>query len=308
MKKIAICMAFVMLLLTGCNARKADTRNFDAMGVAVEFSLWGKDKAAAADDVKELILELEYRWSSANINSVPSQMNDKGSVLYLEDMDYLDQVEALTLRTNGNFAYMMNSVVELWGFVSGNYQVPTQEALEQALQEEKWNVDAVMRGYIGRRIVALLQTMNVDRGIVYMGGNVQTYGENKGGAPWNISIANPKGGDPVGAVSVQGTMAVVTVGGYQRCFEKDGGTYHHILDPHTGMPAQSGLASVTVICEDGVVADVMSRAMYVMGLEAATEFWQGSDDFQAVFVLEDGSIYATEGVVLNGCEFTTISR
>ena len=298
MKKIAICMAFVMLLLSGCNARKADTRNFDAMGVAVEFSLWGKD----------LILELEYRWSSANINSVPSQLNDKGSVLYLEDMDYLDQVEALAIRTNGNFAYMMNSVVELWGFVSGNYQVPTQEALEQALQEEKWNVDAVMRGYIGRRIVALLQTMNVDRGVVYMGGNVQTYGENKGGAPWNISIANPKGGDPVGAVSVQGTMAVVTVGGYQQCFEKDGVTYHHILDPHTGMPAQSGLASVTVICEDGVVADVLSRAMYVMGLEAATEFWQGSDDFQAVFVLEDGSIYATEGVTLNGCEFTTISR
>ena len=308
MKKIAICMAIVMLMLSGCSARKAENRSMDAMGVTVEFSVWGKDKIAAADAVEVLISEMEYRWSSASINSIPSKLNDDGPVLYMEDINFLDQVDALTKRTNGTFDYMMHSVIDLWGFVKGNYQVPSEQTLAQALTEEKWNVDAVMKGYTGRRVAQLLQTMNVDRGIVQLGGNVQTFGENKKGEPWNISIANPAGGDPICAVSVYGTMAVVTVGGYQQCFEENGKRYHHILDPNTGMPADSGLASVTVICEDGVVADVISRAMYVMGLEAAIEFWQGSEDFEAVFVLEDGSIHATQGAKISGCEYETIAR
>ena len=309
MKRIALYLAIFMLFLSGCG-KQAPKQNctVDAMGTTIEVVIMGKEEEAAEAAVVSLIKELEARWSYANINSIPSQMNDDGTVLYMEDIRFLDQVEALTVRANGNFAYMMGGVVDLWGFVDGNYRVPTQQELEIALAEEKWNVDAAMRGYTGRRIVELLKTMDVDRGVVHMGSHVQTYGDNVNGSPWNISIANPKGGNPVGAVTVQGSMAVVTAGGYLHSFEKDGVTYHDILDPSTGMPARSGLASVTVICEDGVVADVLSRAMYVMGLEAAMEFWKGSDDFEAVFILEDGSVYATQGVKLSGCDFQTISR
>ena len=308
MKKFAILLAAVLLLLSGCSPYPMEKRSLSTREAECTFEIfWVKNRKAAADALENLLLELDDRWAANYINSVPSQMNDKGTVLYLEDMDFLDQLEALRVRTDGAFDPMLHDVYALWGFVDGAHRVPSEEELQTALEAEKWNVSAALQGYVSRRALQLLKSMGVEEAILWLGGCVQTVGLYKG-KPWIIGIDNPAGGQFLGYVEVQADMTVATAGEHQRFFEQDGKRYHNILDPNTGMPADSGLRSVMVISSDGVVADALSTALFVMGLEKATELWRQSEDFEAVFILDDGSVYATEGANFSGCDFTTIQR
>ena len=92
-----------------------------------------------------------------------------------------------------------------------------------------------------------------------------------------------------------------TSGSYQRFFEEDGVRYCHIIDPDTAAPAQSGLASVTVVSDSCMVCDGLSTALFVMGRETAALYWDfmRADPnlaFEAIFIEEDGSIFVTEGL------------
>lgn len=302
---------FICILLTGCTARHKTQQTLFAMDTVMDLQVWAQDAKTAQNAlgaVQELIGEIEGIWSATDETSVLSALNRGEACLSPEQKALLGELEALSERTGGTFDPKLHGVIESWGFLSGQCRVPSREELDAALEQKKWNLGAAMKGYAGQKAAELLDEMNVDRAILNLGGNIQTYGSKPDGQPWQIGIQNPEGKGNMGIISVEGTIAVVTSGDYQRFFEENGKKYHHILDPETGYPVESGLKSVTVICRDGLTADVLSTALFVMGLADAAEFWRESDDFEAVFVLSDGQVLATEGAQLSGCVYEVIRR
>lgn len=306
---IAVFLA-AALMLGGCaREEKAAQRTIWAMDTYMDLKIWGGDGEAAAEQIAGLLEELEDDWSATWQPSLLARLN-RGELTSLprEKQAVLDRAEALSARTGGAFCPKLGAVSRAWGFYGQQYRVPAPAEVEAALAQEQWDLGAVLKGYAGDRAVEILSGLDVDRAVLNLGGNVQTFGEKPDGSPWNIAIRDPESWGTSAAVQVRGTASVVTSGSYQRCFEENGVRYHHILDPETGYPADSGLEAVTVICRDGMTADALSTALFVMGLEKAAEFWRQSDDFEAVFFLTDGRVVATEGAALYGCEFEVISR
>ena len=226
-------------------------------------------------------------------------------------------VQALEIcrRTDGALDLSIYPIVRAWGFTTGSYQVPDEEAIQSLLPlvdytqiqydaatgvvtlPEGMEIDlgSVAKGYAGQLAAQMLRNSGVESALLNLGGNVQTVGAKPDGSPWQIGIKDPQGEDAMMVLSVE-DQAVVTSGGYERYFEQDGQTYWHIMDPSTGHPADSGLISVTIGGDEGVVCDGLSTALFVMGLEKAADLWAQSGDFEAVFVTASGEVYITEGL------------
>ncbi len=299
MKRLII---FIMciLLLTGCGgAEETASATVFAMDTVMNLETGGLNANRA---VEEMTAEIN------NLNVLLSATDERSLIHNSGHHELFVKVEALSERTNGAFDPKLHAVMEAWGFPTKAYRIPTQGELEAALAEDAWDLGGIAKGYTADRCVDILDRLNVNRALLDLGGNVQTYGTKADGTPWRIGIDNPSGDGYLGVISVEGTKAVVTSGDYQRYFEENGIRYHHILDPETGASADSGLRSVTVICDSGTTADALSTALFVMGLEEGAKFWRSSDDFEAVFVTADGKIYATEGAGLSDCAFEVIAR
>lgn len=295
-------LACSFLLLCGCQAECRET--VISMDTVMDLQVWGPGSEKAVQEIKSLIANTENTWSTQKKESLIGKLNRGEPV---ED-PLLEQIQKLSQRTSGAFDPRLYTIMTLWGFTTKEYRVPTEEEISNAMENPQWDLGGAIKGYTGQKAAERLQQLGVDRAILNLGGNIQTFGNKPNGEPWSIGIQNPNGGDPVAVVQINGTASVVTSGDYQRYFEKNGVRFHHIIDPRTGRPADSGLSSVTVICRDGLTADVLSTALFVMGLEQGSQFWAQSDDFEAVFLTKEGEIYATSGITVTDCEYEVITR
>ena len=160
------------------------------------------------------------------------------------------------------------------------------------------DLGSVAKGFTGDVLTGLLKEYGVESAMLDLGGNIQTVGLKPDGSLWRVGVQDPDGDGILGVVEAA-ELAVITSGGYERYFEQDGVRYWHIIDPDTGAPARSGLASVTVAGESGAVCDALSTALFVMGRESAVAFWRQYRDelrFELVLVDDDGSVTVTAGL------------
>ena len=164
--------------------------------------------------------------------------------------------------------------------------------------ETEIDLGGIAKGYICDRVCNYLREEGVESGVVNLGGNIAVIGSKNGREPFRVGIERPYSdrSEIVGYIEGE-DVTLVTSGIYERCFEKDGRTYHHILDTGTGYPVESGVESVTIIAKAGlsVDCDALSTMCLALGVEEGMSIVDSIDGVEAVFIDSDDNISATEG-------------
>lgn len=303
-------------------AAKTDSESITdtAMGTDCSVRVFGSD--GTVKDIMDMLSDIENKYLSwriegsdiANINENASEsepvMPSKWTYSYLENV--LD----LARKSSGAFDPTLGRLSQLWNLESDNPYIPSKSELTELLLETGWekinlgdgevflkdgvqiDLGAVGKGIGCDEARKMLEEADADAAVVSVGGSILTYGKKPDGKPWKIGIANPRNEDGesyLGSLTIDGTRSISTSGDYEKYVIEDGVRYHHILDPKTGYPADSGLISVTIVCEKGWLSDGLSTACFVLGYEDSLPLLE-TYQAEAVFVTEDKEVIITDGL------------
>ena len=176
----------------------------------------------------------------------------------------------------------------------------TNESVSSIYIGDKCTLDL---GAVGKGIACdvvqdyLKKQKEVSGAVIAVGGSILLYGSKADGSDWNVAVQNPRGqdGEAMGVLSLSGTTNVSTSGDYEKYFMQDGKRYHHILDPSTGYPADSGLISVTIVSDSGLLSDGLSTACFVLGKEKGEKLLE-TYGAEGVFIDQNKKVTVTKGL------------
>jgi len=316
------------IVLTGCGdsfESAESTEKIFAMDTYMTVTAYGEGALEAVSEAKNIITQYDNMLSVTDKNSLIYTLNTKGVGDVSKELIYMiDYSKKIHSMTDGAFDITTYPLKQLWGFGSDEYNVPDDEAISKCknflgmdsilvdhekskisyeIDGMKIDMGGIAKGYVSDEIINHWRKSEIKSGIINLGGNVFCLGHKTDGSLWNVAIENPDNstidGAYLGTVSVS-DKAVITSGAYERYFKKNGKIYHHIIDPTTGRPSDSGLLSVSVISENATLADGLSTAFYILGIDKTINIWQSNRALFDFVICDDaGDVYVSNGIADN---------
>lgn len=341
-------LPFLVTLLTVITLVACKTQNNEAdlpythteflLGSYATISIYTPDKEAVLEQVFDRISELEsiLTVNDPSLNSQVEQINRQAGVEPVQVSDeifnFIQKALAYTKESNGIFNVTIGPLTKLWDINFENERRPEQSEINEILpllnyelvtldedhktvylEEEGMRFDfgGIAKGYVADEVVKTLKENGVESAIIDLSGDVFTLGQSLRSNNWLVGIQNPYAarGNTIGTIPVT-DQAVFTSGVYERYFEEDGQTYHHILNSETGFPFDNGVTSLTIVSDEGFNADAYSTIAFGKGIEAGLAYIETIAGVEAMFINDDKEIFLTSGLkeifTLQDSEFTLI--
>lgn len=311
---IAVALTAVIFLIVGYDLL-AKNSVYESTGFAMDAVISQKIEAENGEKIAEEIIKkiksTENNISRTIEDSEISVLNkNKKAEISAETTDYLKELVNICQKTKGSVDLTVGPLVNAWGIGSETFRVPEENELKiilgnvdykKIIFEEKTvsigENQTVDLGFAGKGIACdeakkILEENNAERGIISVGGSLCLYGE----GDFSVGIRNPLGNvsDYMAVLNIQESF-VSTSGNYERFSEKDGKKYHHILSTETGYPVENNLLSVTIVCQSGILSDVLSTACYCLGYEKSLVLLK-EYNAEAVFIFDDNTVKITDGL------------
>ena len=340
--KIVLCLAafFVVQFFCGCTQTQTASEIPDessyifTMGTAFQLRAIGSGASEAISRAGRIITECDSRISWREDGSVCEIFNSDGQAdIDDELLSMMSDVLDMSVRSGGAFDPTVLPVTLLWGFDrlgedgfdARTMTVPETASVNEALALVDYRnleldpvnmtltagsdgimmeLGAVGKGYALDKAMKGIKDSDIIGCMINAGSSIAVTGTKNDGSLFRIALRDPRGteSDYIGVITAT-DCCVSTSGDYERFFEKDGIRYHHIIDPATGYPADSGLMQVTVITGSGVTGDALSTACFVLGLEEGMKL---AEEYgaKAVFIDTDRNVWYNDPALMDMLDFS----
>ena len=330
LKSILIGMFFLFfMLLFGCSEEddyQLVQQSKFALGTYTQVTVYApneEDGKIIINEVFRRVKEIENLMSSNIQDSDTSKLNaqagESAVTIHPETFEMLQLAKEYKRLTGGTFNIGIGALINLWDIGGDNQRVPDEseinalldhfdldeltlieDSYEAKIEDPKMLVDlgGIAKGYAVDEAIRIIEEHGIEHAIVDFGGDVYVLGSNPDGNEWRIGISSPEiGGSGVVGRIFSSDMSVVSSGDYERYFIEKEQLYHHILNPSTGYPTDNQLSSVTIISNTALEGDILSTAIFVMGLEDGLSFVDSLNDIEAILITDSKEIYVTSGVI-----------
>jgi thiamine biosynthesis lipoprotein len=238
--------------------------------------------------IKNKLSALENSFSVSKENSIVARFNNSVAndsiSLSSDEIVVFNKAKECYALTEGLFDPSVYPLVKLWQFSPYDplkeFTLPTNSQIEDALslldfsavalndnklnkQKDGVQIDlgGIVKGYASNAVSLILRDAGHSKGYVSIGGSSLEILQTQ-----NFSIRHPRANADMQAIITfncngKTNLSVSTSGDYQRYHVKDGILYSHLINPHTGFPAQTGVISATVISDDGAFTDAVTTAL-----------------------------------------------
>ena len=291
-------------------------REESIMGTAIAVELWSEEVAtgaAAIDSVMAEMHRIDRAMSPHKDDSELSRINrdaGAGPVALSDEMtSLLARAEAFARLSGGAFDITYAAVGHLYDYRAR--VKPSEDALARAREAVGWrhlvldrrsrtvrftrpgmriDLGGFAKGHAVDNAARILRARGVAHAMVSAGGDSRVIGDRRG-RPWSIGIRDPRrGSSDMIAVLPLVDVSISTSGDYERYFDEGGERFHHLIDPATGRSPR-GVHSVTVLAEDGLTCEALSKAVFVLGADKGLTLLATQVGVDAVVVDADGKLH-----------------
>ncbi len=291
------------------------------MGTAISVELWHDDRAAGASAIDAVMAEMHRIDRAMSPHRPDSELSRINRDAACAPVPISAEMARLLARAN-DFAALSDGAFDItYAAVGQLYDYrqrvrPSDAALADAralvgyrglildpaartvrFEREGMRIDlgGFAKGHAVDNAAQILQQRGIRHAMVSAGGDSRVIGDRRG-RPWTIGIRDPRRPGEVSALLPLEDTSISTSGDYERYFEADGERFHHLIDPATGRSPRS-VHSVTVLAEDGLTTEALSKCVFVLGVEKGLRLIESQRGVDAVVIDACGALHCSSGLL-----------
>jgi thiamine biosynthesis lipoprotein len=148
------------------------------------------------------------------------------------------------------------------------------------------------KGYLLDKIAKIILAKNIKDFWLSFGGDIICSGNGKNQNGWEIGISSAKDKKlQIDSIKNNGKLiSIATSGIIKRKGIKSGKSWHHIINPNSGLPVKSDILTATVVGKKAILVDVFAKVIVILGLKKAKKFIKNKKIKMAIIQTKNKSI------------------